>query len=241
VPGTHIVLEALLDAFAREIADRIRFFAQDGSEICGFLAPALTAQSEEQSPRFDHFSPPSPARQIPDVDPKSPGSFGDELVSRQSPPFGTRASSGHINIRTRVIRREVAVRSKPDPRRIRLGLNIPAELPAPESNRRMVSLPRRPIGLPEAQQRFVDINQRFPHAFDDLSVTTKDMISWVLHEPTRHRVEMDVENDPIQKPLFLDGLRLVAALPQCTGPFTASIEAPTERTLEVVKSIGDGH
>jgi len=86
------IFQSLPDSFPRKIADRVRLLAESGSQVLGFLTPALTAQSENQPPRFDNISLTTSARQVGNADLEEPRSFCDE---RNSVP-GTDANANVI-------------------------------------------------------------------------------------------------------------------------------------------------
>jgi len=119
--------------------------------------------------------------------------------------------------------------------------NIPAQIPAPESNARQIGLPCGLLGLPEAQQRFIDVDQRILRSLCDFPMAAEDVVGGSFHQPSGHRVEVDIEHDPVQVPLLIDWFRVIAALPQCPGSANAAIEASAECSLEVVEPLRDGH
>jgi hypothetical protein len=66
------------------------------------------------------------------------------------------------------------------------------------------------------------------------------MVSRTVNQPSGHRVEVDVENDPIEIALLVDRFRVVATLPQSPSAFLPSIESLTEPTLKILKPSRDG-
>lgn len=67
-------------------------------------------------------------------------------------------------------------------------MSFPSQFPTPESNGRQVGLPSSFLGLSEAQQRFIHVDQRIPRTFCDFPMTAKDVVSGVCYESTGYRV-----------------------------------------------------
>jgi len=61
------------------------------------------------------------------------------------------------------------------------------------------------------------------------------MVDGTIDETSCHRVEMNVENDPIEVALLVDRFRVIAALPKGASPSSPSIEPLAEPALKVLK------
>ena len=93
-------------------------------------------------------------------------------------------------------------------------------------------MPSRLLCLAEAQKHVFDVHQRRSEPSLHLPVPGKWVLLRVVHQTPVHRVEMNVQNQPIQIALILDVLCLVSPLPKAACSSVSPVEPATESVLD---------